>query len=106
MSQVREDAPPFFVIHGDKDSLVPVAEGRLFAKLLGAKSKATVLYAEIPGAQHAFEVFPSERTGHVLAGVERFLGAVYGEWYGKRVLDAKTERVEVLNEKAELASTV
>lgn len=80
MSRVNENAPPFFVIHGTMDSLVPVEEARMFVQLLRAKSKAPVVYAEIPGAQHAFEVFPSERTGHVLAGVERFVGAVYGEW--------------------------
>jgi acetyl esterase/lipase len=102
MSHVREDAPPFLVIHGEKDSLVPVAEGRLFAELLGAKSKVAVLYAEIPGAQHAFEVFPSERTGHVLAGVERFVGAVYGEWCGKRAVDTKAEHVEETNDALKL----
>lgn len=86
MSRVNENAPPFFVIHGTMDSLVPVEDARLFVQLLRAKSKAPVVYAEIPGAQHAFEVFPSERTGHVLAGVERFVGAVYGEWRGERRL--------------------
>lgn len=80
MSHVRVDAPPFFVIHGEMDSLAPVEDARYFVELLRAKSKASVLYAELPGAQHAFEVFPSERTGHVLAGVERFVGAVYGAW--------------------------
>jgi acetyl esterase/lipase len=84
MSHVNEKAPPFFVIHGEMDSLAPVEEARHFVELLRAKSKAPVVYAEIPGAQHAFEVFPSERTGHVLAGVERFVGAVYGEWWGER----------------------
>lgn len=73
MSRVREDAPPFFVVHGTRDTLVPVAEARLFVELLRARSRSPVLYAELPGAQHAFEVFPSRRTGHALAGVERFL---------------------------------
>ena len=35
-----------------------------------------VLYAELAGAQHAFDVFPSIRTVHVIEGVERFLRAV------------------------------
>jgi acetyl esterase/lipase len=60
-------------VHGDRDSLVPVKEARLFVEILRAESHAPVLYAELPGAQHAFEVFPSERTGHALAAVERFL---------------------------------
>jgi len=50
-----------------------VKEARLFVELLRQESRAPVLYAELPGAQHAFEVFPSERTGHALAAVERFL---------------------------------
>lgn len=73
MSRVHEGAPPFFVIHGTRDTLVPVREARLFVELLRERSRAPVAYAELPGAQHAFEVFPSRRTGHVLAGVERFL---------------------------------
>lgn len=101
-SRVRADAPPFFVIHGEMDSLVPVEEARLFVETLRAKSKAPVLYAEIPGAQHAFEVFPSERTGHVLAGVERFVGAVYGEWRGEKVLEGKKGRCEVMREQVEM----
>lgn len=92
MSRVHADAPPFFVIHGEKDSLIPVDEGRLFVELLRATSLSPVLYAEIPGAQHAFEVFPSERTGHVLAGVERFVGAVYGLWCGGRSLPAASPK--------------
>jgi hypothetical protein len=36
-----------------------------------------VAFAELPGAQHAFEVFPSERTSHAIRGVERFVDWVY-----------------------------
>lgn len=79
MSRVHPGAPPFFVIHGTRDTLVPVAEARTFVELLreatrgAGGGRSPVLYAELPGAQHAFEVFPSARTGHALAGVERFL---------------------------------
>lgn len=93
MSLVRADAPPFFVIHGEMDSLAPVDGARVFVDLLRKKSQSMVLYAELPGAQHAFEVFPSERTGHVLAGVERFVGVVYGEWCGKKNLPSPKEPV-------------
>ncbi|MBK8253840.1 MAG: alpha/beta hydrolase [Polyangiaceae bacterium] len=73
MSRIGQHAPPFFVIHGTRDSLVPVAEARLFVELMRQTSKQPVLYAELPGAQHAFEVFPSRRTEHALVGVETFL---------------------------------
>jgi acetyl esterase/lipase len=77
MSRVNEDAPPFFVIHGSRDTLVPAQDARIFVELLRAVSKEPVAYAELPGAQHAFEVFPSERTMHAVHGVERFLAWVY-----------------------------
>lgn len=79
MSQVHAGAPPFLIVHGDRDTLVPVEEARRFAAALAAE-RVPVVYAEIPGAQHAFEVFPSLRTTYVLHGVERFLAWVYGEY--------------------------
>jgi dipeptidyl aminopeptidase/acylaminoacyl peptidase len=74
--RIHGDAPPFFVVHGTHDSLTPVEEARLFVELLRATSQQPVCYAEIPGAQHAFEVFHSWRTTHVVRSVERFLAWV------------------------------
>ena len=71
--RVRSDAPPFFVVHGDSDSLVPVEDARQFVRALREKAESPVAYAEIPGAQHAFEMFPSLRSLHVVNGVHRFL---------------------------------
>jgi acetyl esterase/lipase len=73
----RADAPPFFVIHGAHDSLVPVAEAREMVARLRDVSKEPVVYAELPGAQHAFDVFHSIRSAHVIRGVERFLRWVH-----------------------------
>jgi hypothetical protein len=39
--------------------------------MLRAVSHEPVVYAEIAGAQHAFEIFPSLRADLVLKGVER-----------------------------------
>jgi acetyl esterase/lipase len=77
MSRVNAEAPPFLVIHGTHDTLVPVEEARLFVELLREASPRPVAYAEMPGAQHAFEVFASARTGHVVRGVARFLAYVH-----------------------------
>jgi acetyl esterase/lipase len=71
--RVTADAPPFLVVHGRNDTLVPVAEARAFVTRLRAVAKNPVAYAEIPGAQHAFDVFPSFRSAGVLRGVARFL---------------------------------
>ena len=79
MSHVNPAAPPFLVLHGANDTLVPVAEARLFVQMLREASRAPVAYVELPQAQHAFEVFSSMRTAHVVRGVARFLAWVYGE---------------------------
>lgn len=78
--QVREDAPPFFVVHGTRDSLVSVRMARTFVEELRRVSRNPVAYAEIPGAQHAFELFPSVRSLLVVAATERFLGWTYSRY--------------------------
>ena len=40
-------------------------------------STQPVLYAEMQGAQHAFEIFPSARAAKVIEGVERFLTTLW-----------------------------
>ena len=77
LHHVRADAPPFFVIHGDRDTLAPVDDARAFVQALREVSHEPVLYAEMQGAQHAFEVFPSLRTARVIEGVERFLSTLW-----------------------------
>jgi len=80
VARVRADAPPFFVIHGTHDSLVPVAQARHFVARLRAVSKQPVCYAELPHAQHAFEVFHSLRTANVVRAVDRFLAWTVVAW--------------------------
>ncbi len=86
MTRVRADAPPFFVIHGTHDVLVPIDDARHFVDLLRARSRAPVAYAELPGAQHAFEIFPSERTLHAVRGIEAFLAWVYSRYRAQGML--------------------
>ena len=87
LARVHPDAPPFFVIHGTHDSLAPVSEARSFVARLQEVSKQPVAYAEIPGAQHAFEIFHSLRTRHVVAGVDRFLDAIHRRYRSGSISD-------------------
>lgn len=80
LDQIHADAPPFLVIHGDNDTLAPVEGARDFVGELRAVSKAPVLYLELKGAQHAFEIFPSIRANHVVRAVARFLDTVHAEY--------------------------
>jgi acetyl esterase/lipase len=78
------DSPPFLVIHGAHDNLAPVKEARRFVARLREVSGDPVVYAELPGTQHAFDVFPSIRTAHVVRAVERFADYVYSAWLSER----------------------
>lgn len=79
MTHVGEEAPPFFVIHGTHDNLVPVSQARGFVEALRGATDAKVAYAELPGAAHAFDVFHSMRTAQVVASIERF-----ASWVARR----------------------
>jgi acetyl esterase/lipase len=46
---------------------------------LRAESSAPVVYLEIPGAQHAFDIFASPRSEHAKLGVMQFLCYCYAE---------------------------
>lgn len=74
--RVHPDAPPFLIFHGEDDTLVPVEDARTFARRLEDISRNRTLYVELPGAEHAFDLFPSLRTARVVEGIERFLRAV------------------------------
>jgi acetyl esterase/lipase len=78
VARVHADAPPFFVIHGRNDTVVPVAEARLLVERLRATTSSPIIYLELPGTQHAFDVFPSVRSDGVVRAVARFLEALHG----------------------------
>lgn len=82
--RLRADAPPFFVLHGTDDSLIPVGEAREFVDELRAVSKSPVAYAELPNAQHAFDIFSSPRAHKSAEAVARFLSWVYATGYLNR----------------------
>ncbi len=73
--RVRVEAPPFFVLQGVNDTLVPVESARVFVDRLRAVSLAPVAYAELPLAQHAFDVLASLRCQATTSAVADFLEA-------------------------------
>jgi acetyl esterase/lipase len=77
-SQVHADAPPFLVIHGSADSMIPVEEARQFVTALRQVSHNPVDYAELPGAQHAYDMLCSSWAMPTVYAVSRYLEAHYG----------------------------
>ncbi|WP_051636890.1 alpha/beta hydrolase [Rhodococcus sp. UNC363MFTsu5.1] len=76
LAKLRADAPPFLVVHGTHDSLLPVTEAREFVARLRAISTSPVAYAELRGAQHAFDIFHSIRSDQVIRAIAAFLESV------------------------------
>jgi acetyl esterase/lipase len=71
--QVGPDAPPFMILQGANDVIARAAQARRFAGLLRGASRAPVIYAELPIAQHGFESVSSTRAAHTVSAIERFL---------------------------------
>ena len=66
------DAPPMFVVHGDRDEVVEVTTARNFAARAREVSRAPFGYAELPYAHHAFDYLPSPRTRATARAVTAF----------------------------------
>jgi acetyl esterase/lipase len=86
ISRIDAEAPPFFVIHGANDTLVPVDGARSFVQALREKSVRPAAYAELAGAQHAFELFLSLRTVRVNDAAQRFLALTYSHYLDERAV--------------------
>ena len=76
IARVHRDAPPFLVIHGSGDSVIPVAQARDFVHELRAVSDSMVSYIELPGAGHGFDMTDGARTGSMATAIGLFLDEV------------------------------
>lgn len=80
ISHVHGFAPPFFVLHGENDAVIPSAQARTFCDALRGAGGHTVAYAELPNAHHAFDAVATARSQLAAAAVADFLGVVYGRY--------------------------
>jgi len=76
----RKEIPPFFILHGEQDTLLPVEGARHFVQKLRGISRNPVVYAELPGAQHNFDLFHSVRNEAVVDGIETFAAWVRAKY--------------------------
>jgi acetyl esterase/lipase len=65
-------APPLLIAHGTSDALGTVEGARDFVAQLRGASDNAVVYAELPGGQHSFDIYHSARFEAVVDGVEAF----------------------------------
>jgi acetyl esterase/lipase len=77
VARVHRNAPPFLVIHGSKDGVIPVEQAHIFVERLRAVSNSMVGYLELPGAGHGFDLIDGERAGVMAHAISLFLNQVY-----------------------------
>ncbi|MGI9124407.1 MAG: alpha/beta hydrolase fold domain-containing protein [Mycobacterium sp.] len=76
--RVHRDAPPFFLVHGANDAVVPRSQAQAFATALRQAGARTVAHAEIPNAHHFFDHIATLRCQITAEAVAAFLGVIYG----------------------------
>ncbi len=69
---VSHDAPPFLIAHGDNDTLIPTAHADHFVRRLRTCSTGPVVFLQLPGAEHSFDLFHSLRFDEVIDAIEGF----------------------------------
>jgi acetyl esterase/lipase len=84
ISHVHGAAPPFFVLHGENDSVIPSVQAQAFCTALRDAGAPTVCYAELPNAHHAFDLFATVRSQLAADAVAHFFGLVYGRYLRSR----------------------
>jgi acetyl esterase/lipase len=84
ISHVHRAAPPFFVLHGESDSVIPSVQAQAFCTSLREAGAPTVCYAELPNAHHAFDIFATVRSRLAADAVGDFFGVVYGRYLRSR----------------------
>jgi acetyl esterase/lipase len=77
IARVHRNAPPFLVIHGSKDTVIPVEQARSFVDRLRAVSHSMVGYLELPGAGHGYDLVDGERASAAAHATSLFLSQVY-----------------------------
>jgi acetyl esterase/lipase len=73
LARIHEDSPPFFLIHGEQDTIIPVDEARKFHAALSEVSHNPVVYCEVPRAGHAFDLVDTSHARRCAAEASRFL---------------------------------
>ena len=69
-------SPPLLIVHGGQDTFTSASQARALAEHARRTSANPVVYVELPGAQHSFDLLSSIRLEAVIDGIEAFVGSV------------------------------
>jgi acetyl esterase/lipase len=77
VARVHAKAPPFLVMHGARDVIIPVGEARRFVERLRETSSNSVGYVELPDTGHGFDLTDGTRTSAAVRAIALFLSHVH-----------------------------
>jgi acetyl esterase/lipase len=67
---------PLLVVHGDQDTFTSAQRAHALAERARNASANAVVYVELPGAQHSFDLLTSIRFEAVIDGIEAFIASI------------------------------
>jgi acetyl esterase/lipase len=67
---------PLLIFHGDHDTFTSAKRARALAERARNASANPVVYVELPGAQHSFDLLTSIRFEAVIDGIEAFAASL------------------------------
>jgi len=76
LHHAHENAPPMLILHGKHDLLADFESAKGFAETLAQISSKTVIFAEMPAAQHAYDISHAPPTPEHVRTIYRFLEKV------------------------------
>ena len=77
IAHVHAQAPPVMIVHGAQDTLVPPGLQTSLVAALRSTSSNPVVHAELPGAQHTFDLVHSIRFEYVIDAIAVFASSVF-----------------------------
>lgn len=70
---IKQEAPPFLLVQGENDALIPVTETDSFFQSLQTQKKSLSALLRLPLVEHAFDIFPTLTAQCIIPIIARYL---------------------------------
>ncbi len=75
------DTPPFLILQGETDALIPIEETKKFWKILKYKKIKSSAFLNLPLVHHGFDIFPTLTEQCIIPIIENFLIMLHYNYY-------------------------
>ncbi|MBF0279338.1 MAG: alpha/beta hydrolase [SAR324 cluster bacterium] len=81
--RISRNPPPFMILQGDSDALVPMREARNFYQALQKANTPRLVFLHLPMVKHSFDTLPTIPTQQILPYVEQYLSLLRSDYAQK-----------------------